>query len=220
MENQYWDDFCTFLWVRYYNFIDLLKTIGCYWWKPKFALVDGSLLLRYFFKSPYRIGREFNDAEPYGETPLTTLSKLVKACPLSSQDVAYEFGSGRGRCAFWLALYKGIKTVGIENNPVFVERAQQLASFFHVDNVQFRLEDLTKANIQEATWIYLYGTALPDSVIHELIRRFQKLKVGTKIITISYSVNDYVKHSNIKLQKELDVDFAWGTTQAYIHEVC
>jgi len=216
----FWDDFSTFLWVRYYNFIDLLKTMALYWRRPKFALVDLTLLLRYFFKSPYRIGREFNEDEPYGETPLITLSKLVEACPLTANDIAYELGSGRGRCAFWLALYKGIQTVGIENNPIFVERAQQLATFFHVDKVQFRLEDITKANFQEATWIYLYGTALSDNVICEMAKNFQKLKAGTKIITISYSLNDYVKESNIRLVNQLDVDFAWGSTLAYIHEVC
>lgn len=214
-----WSEFVTFWWVRYFNLKDLLKTIFCYWHKPKFALVDLALLLSYFFKSPYRIAREYNDDEPYGETPLTTLDKILKACPLGPTDVAYELGSGRGRACLWLALYKGYTTIGVEYIPTFVTRAQKIAAYFGIKNVKFLREDILKTNLHAATWIYLFGSALPDDTITKLYHRLEKLKPGTRIITISYPLTAYCSNDHITLKQTLDVEFAWGKTQAFIHVV-
>ncbi len=215
----FWDDFRTFIWVRYFNFVDLLKTISLYYRKPKFALVDIALLLSYFFKSPYRIGREFKASEPYGETPLATLDAILKHCPIGPDDVAYELGSGRGRACFWLSLYKGYNTVGIEYIPTFVERAQKLAGFFNVKNVDFRCEDILTADLSEATWIYLFGSALPDETITKLTKRLEMLKPGTKIISISYPVTAYTDNENIVVTNTIDVTFPWGETTAYIQRI-
>jgi SAM-dependent methyltransferase len=217
--DSFWNTFGTFMWVRYFNCKDLCRTIFRYWRKPTFALIDLSLLLSYFFKSPYRIAREFNDTEPYGETPLATLDAICKACPVGPSDVAYELGSGRGRSCFWLALFTGCKTVGIEYNPTFVSRAERLATAFRITNVEFRLSDILEADFDDASWIYLFGTALSEETIIKLAKRMEALKAGTKIITISYAISEYYKTKKIVLLKSLDVQFAWGTTQAYIHEI-
>ncbi len=215
----FWDDLSTFMWVRYFNFIDFVKTVFRYYRKPKFALVDSTLLLRYFFKSPYRIGREYKSSEPYGETPLVTLDTILSHCPIGPDDVAFELGCGRARACFWLSLYKGYKTVGIEYIPAFVERAEQLAKFYDVKNIEFRLGDILTADLSEATWIYLFGSALPDETITKLTKRLEKLKPGTKIITISYPLSAYTSNDIIKVNQTLDVSFPWGETQAFIQEV-
>lgn len=215
----FWDDFQTFMWVRYFNFADLLKTTFLYYRKPKFAVVDLTLLISYFFKSPYRIGREYKSSEPYGETPLATLDTLLSYCPIRPDDTVYELGSGRGRACFWLSLFKGYKTVGIEYIPTFVERAQKLAGYFNVNNVEFRCEDILKADLSKATWIYLFGSALPDDTITRLTKRIEHLKPGTKIITISYPLTAYTCNDIIVVTNTVDVTFPWGETQAYIQEV-
>lgn len=215
----FWVDFKTFMWVRYFNCKDLIKTVFYYWRKPKFAVIDASLLLSYFFKSPYRIAREHNDQEPYGETPLVTLDAIIKHCPISNVDTVYELGSGRGRACFWLSVYKGYNTVGVEYIPAFVAKAQKLAAFFGVKNVQFRTGDILKSTFEDATWIYLFGSALPDASIITLCSRLQKLKAGTKIITISYPLTAYTTSKKIALKSTLELDFSWGKTQVYFHSV-
>ncbi len=215
----FWSDFTTFMWVRYFNLKDLLRTIFLYWRRPKFALVDCTLLLSYFFKSPYRIGREYNPDEPYGETPLATLDAIIKHCPVRPDDVVYELGSGRGRACFWLALVKGYKTVGVEYIPTFVTRAQKIATFFGVKNITFQHADLLSCDLSQASWIYLFGSALPDPSIAKLAKRLEKQKAGTKVITISYPLTAYTKSEKIVLENTIDVDFSWGKTQAFIHVI-
>jgi len=213
------EDLRTFFAVRYFNTKDLLRTIFRYYKKPKFALVDLALLLSYFFKSPYRIGREYKDTEPYGETPLATLDTILRHCPLKPDEVAYELGSGRGRACFWLALYKGYKTVGIEYIPAFVEKAKKLAAFFSVNNAEFIEADMLKADLTRATWIYLFGSALSDETIVQLAKKLEKQPKGCRIITISYPLTAYSKSANFIVTQTLDLEFSWGITQAYIHEV-
>ncbi len=190
-----------------------------YYKKPKFALVDIAVLLSYFFKSPYRIGREHNESEPYGETPLATLEYILEHCPVRPGEVAYELGSGRGRACFWLALYKGYETVGIEYIPTFVDRANNIASFFKVNNVRFINADMLKADLSRATWLYLFGSALSDESIRELCKKLENQPKGTRIITISYPLVAYTKSPKIVHTLTLDVEFSWGTTQAFIHEI-
>ena len=215
----FWVDFKTFMWVRYFNFKDLIKTIFHYWRNPKFALVDATLLLSYFLKSPYRIAREYNDTEPYGETPLTTLDTIIQHCPVNPGDMVYELGSGRGRASLWLALYKGYTTVGVEYIPIMAERAKKIAAFFGIRNVQFRADDILKTNIEDANWVYLFGSALPDESIMKLCTRLEKLKPGTKIITRSYPLTAYSSSKKFALKSTLDVEFSWGKTQAFIHSI-
>lgn len=216
----FFEDLRTFFAVRLFNLSDFLLTAFRYYFKPKFALIDISLLLSYFFKSPYRIAREFKESEPYGETPHKTLAKIVKACPITLDDVVLELGAGRGRSCFWLAFFQPCKKViGIEYIPDFVTKAQSLARFFNVQNVEFRCEDMCKSKFNEATWIYLFGTALDDATIKQLITRFDECKPGTKVITISYALTEYAPHSKIKLLNTIEVEFAWGKTECYIHQI-
>lgn len=217
-----YNTFLLILRSRLFNVKDFLVTLFRYWKKPSFARTDLTLLLSYFFKSPYRISRQFEERRgipeiaPYGETPLAVMQKIVKAATITSQDVVYELGCGRGRTCFWLASWVGCKTVGIEFNPVFVQKAQGVAKMFHTPNVEFRCEDMFTANISEATVLYLYGTCLTDEEVGKLIERCKNMPAGTKVITISYSLLDYADLPQMQMIDTIDVGFPWGTTQAYI----
>lgn len=214
---QFWADLKTFFWVRYFNAKDLATTVVRYWKMPKFALVDLTLLLSYFFKSPYRIAREYNPDEPYGETPLATLETILADCPVEKGGLVIELGSGRGRACFWLAVYKGYNTLGIEYIPSFVTKAQKIASFFGIKNVRFCCEDILQCDLSQASVIYLFGTALPDETIKALCKKFEYLKPGTRIITVSYPLRHYTESKKIVLEKTLEAQFAWGPTEVYIN---
>ncbi len=220
MENRV-RNFGRHLLIRWFNLKDFLYTAFHYWTNIRFARVDLTLLLSYFLKSPYRIAREFEEtrseeAAPYGETPLRTLHWIVESAGITSQDRVYELGCGRGRSCFWMAVWLGCPTVGIEYVPQFVYKAERIAQYFQVSNVEFRAEDMLKADLTPATVVYLYGTCLSDTQIRLLIAKFKKLSAGTKIITISYPLEDYTRERLFIIEKVIDVQYAWGHTQAYI----
>ena len=204
--------------VRYYNFKDFFRNVVRYWRSFRYILADSCLLLSYFLKSPYAIAKEFEEA-PYGETPLSELEKMVRFAGVAEGDTVYEMGSGRGRGCFWLAEKVGCHVVGIEHNPTFVQRAELIARWFSYTNMQFRAEDMLFANISDATFLYLYGTCLTDEEITQFVKNCKQLRPGTKILTISYSLEDYDKEHRIELIGVVKVTFVWGETHAYLNQI-
>ncbi len=202
--------------VRLYNLWDFVRVVFHYYRNTQFARVDLSLLMSYFWKSPYRIAREF-DAQPYGETPLVTMEKIARMAHITEEDIVLELGSGRGRCVFWLAFFIRCRVIGIEYNPVLVAKAKELQARFQVPNVDFIIQDMFTASFKEATVIYLYGILLSDSEIQKLCVAFSKLKRDVRIITISYSLQEYCPEV-FRVIDSCDVSFPWGTTKAYLHK--
>ena len=206
-----------FVEVRIFNIKDFFRTVWNYYRDIDFAKLDLSLLLRYFWESPYSINRILH-LDLYGETPLVTMEKIAVEAQITSRDTVYELGCGRGRCAFWLSHFRGCKTVGIEYNPIFVEKANRLKGRFHDEKTSFILGDMRKVDLRDATCIYLYGTLLSDEDIHTLIEKFSALKKGTRIITISYALNEYATSTRFLVRKEFEVEFSWGKTSAFLQE--
>lgn len=208
--------------VQKRNLFEFIRVIGRYYPNKTFRKLDSSLLLLYFFNSPYRISKEFlqsrgeEDLYQYGETPLTTLDFIVKECRVSNKDTVFELGSGRGRTSFWLNTFIGCQVVGIEYIPEFVENANVVKERYNVQNVKFLCEDMLQADFNGASVIYLYGTTLEDAFIEKLIERFQKLPVGTKIITISYPLTDYTTRPLFEVMKRFSAKFTWGMADVYL----
>jgi SAM-dependent methyltransferase len=187
--------------------------------------VDITLLAKSLFKNPFRVSKKFlkeqgaTNIYAYGETPLTSLSLIAENCRISQKDVVFELGCGRGRSCFWLNCFLGCRVVGIEYIPEFVNDANEIKDLYHLSNVNFRNEDMLTADLSEATMIYLYGTCLEDTDIKKLITKFEKLRSGTKIITVSYSLLDYTDTAEpfFKIMKVFPAEFTWGTADVYLH---
>jgi len=213
-----------FLKVKILNIIDFIRNIFFYYRNIKFMKLDIALLMSYFWKSPYRIAREeakrlkMSSLEPYGETPLVTMARIAKEANISSKDMVYELGSGRGRTAFWLSFFCGCKVIGMDAIDLFIDRAKQLATCFGVKRVLFVRGDFLKASFPEATVLYLFGSQLQDEEIVQFITNIRRQKLQVNVITISYCLGDYVenKESCYEFIKEFEVAFPWGKTTCYI----
>lgn len=223
-------DFLKLLWVRAEVFcfegIEFLKVIFRFYPDKAFRELDLSLLKSYFFVSPYAISKTYllfkgaEDPYLYGETPLTSLSLVAKKCQLNARDVVYDLGCGRGRSCFWLAAFVNCRAIGIEQVPAFVEKANAVKVKYGVANAKFIEGDFLDFNYKDATAIYLYGTCLEDPFIKLLIKKFARLPPGTKIITVSYPLTDYLDYGQVDLFDLVDTfqaSFTWGVADIYLH---
>lgn len=205
------------------NSLDFFLTAGRYYQNKTFAKVDLSLIFSYLLNNPFAISKRFlmqhkaTDIYAYGETPLASFAAIMKECGVTSKDVVYELGCGRGRTCFWLNAFVGCKVVGIEIIPEFVDKAQKIQQRFKLENLEFRCEDMLTASLSDATVIYLYGTCLEDDAIHTLEAQFAKLPAGTKIITVSYSLPEYAPEGRYEVMKRFPVPFTWGTGDVYLN---
>ncbi len=197
--------------------IEQVKVALRFWRKAPFLRDDLRLSLSYLGKNPYRICRRYlqqrgaTNIHTYGETPLTTLARITKWAGISQWDVVYDLGCGPGRTSLWLSHFIGCRVLGIELIPEFVRRAKRLES----RRLRFRQLDMLSIDYSTASVVYLYGTMLEEGEIRQLLKAFQKLPRGAKVITVSYPLTDY-DPNGFKLVDSCTVPYTWGKAEVYL----
>ncbi len=209
------------IYVRWQRLVEYLESVYRYYGNAEFRKIDLALVTNYLFDNPYTESRRFSllqgeeNIYTYGETPLTTLETIAKKCDISSRDFVYELGCGRGRSCFWLHSFVKCRVVGIEYNPRFCGKAQAIVRKFSMPQIEFRCEDFLESDFTDATVIYLYGTCLSDNFLMKLTDKLKSLPTDTKVITVSYPLDDYTYEPLFEMVDAFDVPFTWGTTTVY-----
>jgi SAM-dependent methyltransferase len=202
---------------------DFFSTVARYYPNARFRRADFHCFLAYLTRSPEAIcHRYLRDAcdddvqKIYGETFFTTLEEIADAVGLSERDVIYDLGCGRGRTVFWFNALRGCRAVGVDINRYFIVQARRIQRKADIDGVEFVLANVLDLDYDDATVIYLYGTAFSDTAVMRLVRRFASLKKGTRVVSVSYPLNDYADTPLFKLERTINGKFPWGDTEIYI----
>jgi len=131
-------------------------------------------------------------------TPQDVVDEMLKIAKVRKGDVLYDLGSGDGRIAVTAAKRYGIRAVGIDIDPERIREATENARRAGVANlVQFRREDLFKADFREATVVTLY--LLPDLNVKLRPRLWQELKPGTRIVSHQFDMADWKPEKQLEL---------------------
>ena len=205
------------------NLIEYIRVVSRYYSNKQFRSVDLALLFSYLLRSPFAISKEFlrqrgqKNLHEYGETPLTVLDEIVQRYGITEKDTVYELGCGRGRSCFWLHSFIKCRVVGIDYLPEFIEKAQSIQSKFQLQQVEFRCENMFKADLRDATAIYLYGTTLSDESIFRLLENLQKLKPGTKVISVTFPLTEF-SVGLFELVDSFPVRYPWGVTDVFLQK--
>lgn len=216
MTAQSFSNYCHVI-VKYYRHLAFLK-------------VDSTLLFFYLFRNPFKISRRYLEEKgaeeiyAYGETPLTTMDLIATEVGVKPADALFELGCGRGRTCFWLHLMKGCRVVGIDYVPEFIHNANRVKKRFNLTRIDFRKEDFLESSLDGATIIYLYGTCLPDETIVGMMEKFRQLPIGTKIVTVSYPLDEYENLNEnqqvvFRLIKAFKGRFEWGEAEVFVQQV-
>ena len=213
------------MFYRLRRLFEYLQSVLKYYRWPDFRKVDLALVTNYLRANPYHVARRFAELQgekvlhTYGETPLLTLEKVAHRCGMTHQDVVLELGCGRARTCFWLATVWGCKTIGVDNNPYFIRIAERIAHKYHIQNLEFRCEDLLHTDLSDATVIYLYGSAFDSDFIRQLAARMGRLPKQTSIITVSYPMQNYAQKPLFELVESFELPFTWGLATIYWQRV-
>lgn len=190
-----------------------------------FRSCDQAFLKAYQNVDAFRVSKEFLKAKgaqeiyTYGETPLTVWNEIAKRTALTLSDCVMDLGCGTARGLFFLASYYGCSVVGVDWISQFTERAQKISAQVGLnDRAQFYMQEIVHTQLDRATLIYLYGTCLEDEVIFELIESFKKLAPHTKIVTVSFSLNEYCGPNFFCVKEEFEALFPWGRATVFIQE--
>ncbi|MBN2862209.1 MAG: class I SAM-dependent methyltransferase [Bacteroidales bacterium] len=122
-------------------------------------------------------------------TPQPLIETMLTVAKVSPGDFLIDLGSGDGRAVITSAR-RGARGRGIEYNPDMVEYSRKLAEDEGVsDMVEFVQGDLFEADLSEATVITMF---LLPSINAKLAPSFLKLKPGTRIVSNSFGMGEWI----------------------------
>ena len=97
-----------------------------------------------------------------------------------------------------------------------MQKAEQQIEKISLNNIEFKLENFLESDLKKATVIYLYGTCFDTDFIQKLIHKFSFLPKGTTIVTVSYSLVEYMPIPLFEVIKCFSAPFTWGEGDVYI----
>lgn len=126
----------------------------------------------------------------YVPTPQEVVDAMLRVADVKKGDRLYDLGSGDGRIAITAARRYGIRATGIDIDPQRIREARDNAKKEGVTKlVDFRQEDLFKADFKDATVITLY--LLPDLNVKLRPRLWAELQPGTRIVSHAFDMGDW-----------------------------
>jgi SAM-dependent methyltransferase len=138
---------------------------------------------------------------PYVPTPPEVVDAMLKLADVKTGDVVYDLGCGDGRVVVTAAKEKGARGVGIDIDQERINEATENAEKAGVaDHVEFRRQDLFKADIHEATVVALY--LLPSINLKLRPKLWRDLKPGTRIVSHAFDMGDWKPEKQIEVSGE------------------
>jgi SAM-dependent methyltransferase len=132
------------------------------------------------------------DLAPFVPTPMTVVEKMLELAEVDKNDVVYDLGCGDGRIVIMAADKYGAHGVGIDIDPVRINESREAAERDGVkDLVEFRLQDVMKADISQATVVTIYLLTESNAMLRPQLER--QLKPRTYVVSHNYSIPGWKK---------------------------
>jgi hypothetical protein len=127
------------------------------------------------------------DLAPFVPTPMVVVERMLELGEVDKDDVLFDLGCGDGRIVITAAKKFGTRGVGIDIDPQRIEESLRAAKEAGVEGlVEFRLQDVMKAEIKEATVVTLYLLPESNALLRPLLE--EQLKPGTPVVSHNYSI--------------------------------
>jgi len=130
------------------------------------------------------------DLAPYVATPMVVVEKMLEMANVSKTDILYDLGCGDGRIVIMAAKKYGTRGVGIDLDPERIKESNAYAKQAGVEDlVEFRLQDVMKSNISEATIVTLYLLPESNALLRPILE--EQLKEGARVVSHNYHMPDW-----------------------------
>lgn len=124
---------------------------------------------------------------PYVPSPPEVVDRMLALAQVTKNDVVYDLGSGDGRIPIAAAKTYGARGVGLDIDPRRIEESRANAKAAGVEHlVEFRLEDVTKADVSEATVVTLYLLSSSNATLRPMLTK--QLRPGARIVSHAFSM--------------------------------
>ena len=150
----------------------------------------------------------------YGETSWFAMKKILDTVEAGGNDVFYDLGCGTGRNVFFTRIYYGIRSIGIDLIPTFIQIGEEVAKESGIEGVKFIENDIFKASISDGTIFLAVVTVCYNNVlIDQLKEKFKEIETGSWVISVSCPlICDHLKIVKVK-----SLFYSWGLAKTYFH---
>lgn len=121
----------------------------------------------------------------YQPTPARRIFRLVGLTALTATDVLVDLGSGLGHVPLLVSICTQARSIGIELEAPYFERAQQCAHRLGLTRATFIQEDARVADLTFGTVFYLY-TPFVGSILSDVLNRLRREAATRRIRICSY----------------------------------
>ncbi|MHA2281776.1 MAG: methyltransferase domain-containing protein [Promethearchaeota archaeon] len=153
---------------------------------------------------------------PFQETKQLYLKHIFKTLESkfnllkNSKQTFIDLGSGNGQVIIYCALNYGIRSIGIEIDPILVEEAKNsIRSLSERNNTKKTVlskitlisGDFYDLNLREYDFIYIYSLPTMQKYLKHM---FKNVKNGAIIISHKYSLNGFNQFLDLRLKLEYE----------------
>jgi ubiquinone/menaquinone biosynthesis C-methylase UbiE len=121
---------------------------------------------------------------------MVVVDKMLEMANVTKDDILYDLGCGDGRIVITAARKYGTRGVGIDLEPDRIKESNAYAKQAGVaDLVEFRLQDVMKSDISEATVVTLYLLPESNALLRPILEK--QLKEGARVVSHNYHMPDW-----------------------------
>jgi SAM-dependent methyltransferase len=151
---------------------------------------------------------------PYIPTTETAVRAMLELAEVKPSDMVYDLGCGDGRIVIAAAKSYGARGVGIDIDPVRIREAKKNARQAGVESrVEFRRQDLFRANFGEATVVTLF---LLPAINRRLLTQLQALKPGTRIVSNTFEIGGWKPVREIVVDDDPADTYYFGSHRLFL----
>ena len=134
---------------------------------------------------------------PYEPTPYSVLQRFTESGRIDKESFLIDYGSGKGRAAFFLHHETGCRALGIEYNPSFFQEALRNLNDYcgNSDGISFILQDAEKYEVPEEADCFWFFNPFSDRILKAVLARLtDSYYVNPRRITLYfyYASDEYV----------------------------
>lgn len=127
---------------------------------------------------------------PYVPTGHDVVDRMLSLAGVTKDDFVVDLGCGDGRIPIAAARQYGARGLGVDIDPVRIQEANANLKIAGVHNlVQFRLEDLLKTDVREATVVTTFLLSASNLRLRPILTK--QLKPGARVVTNTFSMGDW-----------------------------
>jgi hypothetical protein len=121
----------------------------------------------------------------YQPTPARHIFGLIGLTALTATDVFVDLGSGLGHVPLLVSICTPARSVGIELEAAYVERARQCAQRLNLNRVTFLQQDARAADLSIGTVFYLH-TPFTGSILRRVLNLLRREAASRRIRICTY----------------------------------